>query len=158
MGIQYGGQLGTRIQQQGGPGTQQYQTPQGTGATPQLGGLGTAPGYYGTPANIGSNQGSTSHHRPPPGQTHVSQFQYDKVLQDSNPIRYPRPIGNTTPQAAGMQYQPFPSISGGQQAQQSIGGAVLGSSTSQPSWYGGGLSPASGLGGGLYPSLVGLYR
>jgi hypothetical protein len=38
------------------------------------------------------------------------------------------------------------------------GGAILGSSMGAPSFYGGGLVPASGLGGGLYPSLLSLYR
>ena len=108
---------------------------------------------------MGSNLGTTSHHRPPPGQTHVSQFQFDKVLQDSNPVRYPRPMGSTTAQPAnGQQWTPFPQVSSGGQPQQGSGGSVLGSSTSQPPFYGGGLAPASGLGGGLWPSLVSLYQ
>lgn len=98
---------------------------------------------------------------PTPGRLPPSlqpQFQGMQILRDSNPVRYPQPIGTTSASSTTGQWNPFPPMSAGAQAAQSVGGAVLGSSTSQPSFYGGGLSPASGLGGGLYPSLVGLYR
>jgi hypothetical protein len=82
------------------------------------------------------------------------------ILKDSNPVRYPNPIGSASASSTNGQWNPFPAVSGSapQQAAQNVGGSILGSSTSQPSFYGGGLSPASGLGGGLYPSLLGLYR
>jgi hypothetical protein len=84
------------------------------------------------------------------------------MLRDSNPGLFRRPPQLTaTPQAPanGRLQEVIGGMGGmGGGGQQGNAGAILGSSVGAPSFYGGGLAPASGLGGGLYPSLVGLYR
>lgn len=84
------------------------------------------------------------------------------ILRDSNPVKYPRPVGTTRqPQTQNpTQQSAFASGGGfgGAQGGMGGGGTVLGSSTGSPGFYGGGFAPASGLGGSLYPSLVSLYR
>ena len=85
------------------------------------------------------------------------------MLHDSNPVKYPRPVGAPQPRPTTQDSrQGFPPVGGlAQQLGGGLGGGggyILGSSVGPPSGYGAGLAPASGLGGGLYPSLVSLYR
>jgi hypothetical protein len=84
------------------------------------------------------------------------------ILRDSNPVKYPKPVGALQPRTGGNERpllggQAIASV-GGASGAPANSGSILGSSVGNPDFYGAGLAPASGLGGGLYPSLVGLYR
>jgi hypothetical protein len=86
------------------------------------------------------------------------------VLQDSNPRPQPRPLNSPASSSSSQSgYRDLIGAPGGMggsggNASGASQGSILGSSVSQPPFYGAGLAPASGLGGGLYPSLVSLYK